>query len=207
MSDSSDISKLGRKKRETFLDKTFNRVLMEIACPILIIAMIGALVFFLIEIFYRGPHSARLGWVLGLFTIASVLVSRISIEAGIDRAVMFGLALATATFVVTVTLVDFDYGNLAILEPVVVLAFISTVMWCANRLTWDCTMIDESRAEGFKKEVLTQIRGGTCRGNLAGAKGSVCLVRQFVDAKHPRPVGVLFCCRCVSNFWIRTMVC
>lgn len=145
MSASSDNSKLGRRKRETFLDKTFNRVLMEIVGPILIIAMVGALVFFLIEIFYRGPHSARLGWVLGLFTIASVLVSRISIEAGIERALMFGSALAVATFIVTLKLVDFEYGNFAFLEPLVVLAFIAVVMWCANRLTWDCTMIDESR--------------------------------------------------------------
>ena len=145
MSVGSDNSKLGRRKRETFLDKTFNRVLMEIVGPALIICMIGALVFFLIDIFYRGPHSARLGWVLGLFTIASVLVSRISIEAGIDRALMFGSALSLATFIVTLRLVDFEYGNLAFLEPVVILAFIAVVMWCANRLTWDCTMIDESR--------------------------------------------------------------
>ena len=145
MSGTPERSKLGRKKRETFLDKTFNRVLMEIVGPILIIAMVGALVFFLIEIFYRGPHSARLGWVLGLFTIASVLVSRISIEAGIERALIFGVALAVATFIVTVRLVDFEYGSFAFLEPLVVIAFITVVMWCANRLTWDCTMIDESR--------------------------------------------------------------
>ena len=145
MSASTDNSKLGRRKRETFLDKTFNRVLMEVVGPILIIAMIGALVFFLIEIFYRGPHSARLGWVLGLFTIASVLVSRISIEAGIERALMFGSMLALATFIVTLRLVDFEYGNFAFLEPLVVICFITIVMWCANRLTWDCTMIDQSR--------------------------------------------------------------
>lgn len=145
MSASSDNSKLGRRKRETFLDKTINRILMEVVGPILIIAMIGALVFFLIEIFYRGPHSARLCWVLGLFTIASVLVSRISIESGFERALMFGFALALATFIVTLKLVDFEYGNLAFLEPLVVIAFITIVMWCANRLTWDCTMIDQSR--------------------------------------------------------------
>lgn len=142
---STENSKLGRQKRETFADKTFNRVLMEVVGPILIILMIGALVFFLIDIFYRGPHSARLGWVLGLFTIAAVLVSRISIDSGIERAALFGFALASATFVVTVTLVDFEYGNLAFLKPVVVVAFIAVVMWCANRLTWDCTMIDDSR--------------------------------------------------------------
>ena len=145
MSASTKNPKLGRRKRETFADKTFNRILMEVVGPILIILMIGALVFFLIDIFYRGPHSARLRWVLGLFTIAAVLVSRISIDSGIERAALFGSALGVATFIVTLTLVDFEYGSFVMLEPVVVIAFIAIVMWCANRLTWDCTMIDESR--------------------------------------------------------------
>jgi len=186
--------KLGRRKRETFADKTFNRVLMEVVGPILIILMIGALVFFLIDIFYRGPHSARLGWVLGLFTIAAVLVSRISIDSGIERAALFGSALAAATFIVTVTLVDFEYGNFAFLEPVVVIAFIVIVMWCANRLTWDCTMIDDSRdvsSIGLTELVRRKI---------------VRVVRQFINSQHTRALGFLFRDRRISDFWIRTMV-
>ncbi len=101
--------------------------------------------FFLIEVFYRGPHGFRLRWVFGLFTFASVLVSRIAIEEGHERASLFGLALAIATLIVTVTLVDFEYGSIAFLEPVVVIVFIAVVMWSTNRLTWDCTVIDDSR--------------------------------------------------------------
>ena len=118
---------------------------MQVVGPLLIILMIGALVYFLIEVFYRGPHAARLGWVFGLFTAAAVLVSRISVEEGMERAALFGFALAGATFVVTLQLVDFEYGAFSILKPVVVLFFIAIVMWSANRLTWDCTVIDESR--------------------------------------------------------------
>ncbi len=158
---------LGRSRRERWSEKTFNRIMMEVVGPILIILMIGSLVFFLIEIFYRGPHAARLGWVLGLFTIAAVLVSRISIEGGAQRALLFGVPLAMATLVVTITLVDFDYGNLAILEPLVVAAFIGIVMWSANRLTWDCTMINESRdvssiglTELVRRKLFAKIKSG-----------------------------------------------
>lgn len=118
---------------------------MEIVGPILIMLMVGSLVFFLIEMFYRGPHALRLGWVLGLFTAASVLVSRISIEEGLDRASFFGFALSAATLYVTVTLIDFEYGALFFLEPVVVALLMAVVMWSSNRLTWDCTVIDASR--------------------------------------------------------------
>ena len=135
----------GLPVRDRLNQKSFNGVLVQIVGPILIMLMIGALVFFLIEVFYRGPHAGRLGWVLGLFTIAAVLVSRISIEEGLERAALFGFALAIATLFVTVSLVDFEYGELFALEPVVTLLFIGIVMWSSNRLTWDCTVIDSSR--------------------------------------------------------------
>ncbi|MFT5303855.1 MAG: hypothetical protein ACI814_004677 [Mariniblastus sp.] len=118
---------------------------MEIVGPVLVMLMVGSLVFFLIEIFYRGPHGLRLGWVLGLFTAASVLVSRISISEGLERAALFGFALSAATIYVTISLVDFEYGALFVLEPVVVIALVAIVMWSSNRLTWDCTVIDGSR--------------------------------------------------------------
>ncbi|MFK7770332.1 MAG: hypothetical protein AB8B55_24185 [Mariniblastus sp.] len=141
----ANAERLPPNNKTRMADKSFNRVLMQVVGPVLIILMIGALVYFLIEVFYRGPHAARLCWVFGLFTSAAVLVSRISVEEGMERAALFGFALAGATFVVTLQLVDFDYGALSVLKPVVVLFFIAIVMWSANRLTWDCTVIDESR--------------------------------------------------------------
>ena len=107
--------------------------------------MVGSLVYLFIEIFYRGPHEGRLRWVFGLFTLATVLVSRIAIEEGLERASLFGLGLGVATLVTAMNLVDFAYGAFAVLEPAVLLLFILVVMWSANRLTWDCTLIDSSR--------------------------------------------------------------
>ena len=119
----------------------FQSLLMKVFGPALIMLMVGSLVFFLIEIMYRGPHAGRLRWVFGLFTFATVLVSRISIEEGKERAGLFGFALAFATFVVSIQLVKFEFG----LAPFLILLFIVVVMWSANRLTWDCTVIGDSR--------------------------------------------------------------
>ena len=117
-------------------NKTLNSWLMQVLGPVLIMGMVGSLVFFFIEILYRGPHTARLCWVLGLFTIASVLVSRVSIQEGFDRATIFGLALAAATFMTSIAIVDFDYG-FKILEPLTLAVLIGMVMWSSSKLTWD----------------------------------------------------------------------
>ena len=124
-------------------DKTLNHVLLQIVGPVLIMLMVSSLVFFLIEVVYRGPHTARLYWVMGLFTFASVLVARISIEEGKERAQLFGFALAIATLIASLQLVEFS--ALPILKPVILIGLIGVVMWTTNKLTWDCTVVDNSR--------------------------------------------------------------
>ena len=120
-------------------------LLLQVANPALIIAMVASLIFFLIEIFYRGPHVFRLNVIMTLFTIATVLISRISIEAGKERAAVFAAGLALATLATTSVIVDFEYENLAMLEPVVIIFLIATVMWVSNRLVWDCTLLGRKR--------------------------------------------------------------
>ncbi len=126
-------------------DRTINQILLQVIGPMLIACMVGSLVFFFIEVLYRGPHTARLYWVMGLFSIAAVLVSRISIDEGRERAQLFGLALGIATFVASLGLVEFNYAGLKIVGPIVVLALISIVMWTSAKLAWDCTVVDRSR--------------------------------------------------------------
>ncbi len=54
--------------------------------PALIMALVGSLVFFLIEVMYVGEYQARLMYVFALFVFAAVLVARISIESGSEYA-------------------------------------------------------------------------------------------------------------------------
>ncbi len=42
------------------LDKTLVDYLVIAISPVLIMTLVGSLVFFLLEVFYRGEHSARL---------------------------------------------------------------------------------------------------------------------------------------------------
>ena len=79
------------------LDKTLADYLVIAVSPVLIMAMVGSLVFFLVEIFYQGHYEDRLQFVLGAFVLAAVLIGRISIELGSERAAMYAMPLALVT--------------------------------------------------------------------------------------------------------------
>lgn len=116
--------------------------------PFLIMVMIGSLMFFLIEISYEGEYAGRLRWTVFWFVLASVLISRISIEQGATQAGVYGLALAVATGLMLSRFVNFVLG---------VWCFLALIWWCASKLTWDCTLIqDEEDASG---EGLIQVAG------------------------------------------------
>ena len=102
--------------------------------PVLIMLLVGSLSFFLIQVFYRGEAVESVRWVAFWFVMAVVLVSRIGIEQGAAHAAVYGLALAGATWIYLVQI-----------HPAYLLGAIllGTVWWCAHKLTWDCTLIDD----------------------------------------------------------------
>ena len=119
-------------------------LIAQVAGPILIMCLVGSLLFFFIEVFYHGGYNTRVLWIFGLFVFAAVLVSRISIELGKERAYLYGLALGAAIFFVTSALFKFE-GPFASLSPLINLTLICLVWWSAAKLTWDCTLVDDSR--------------------------------------------------------------
>jgi hypothetical protein len=102
--------------------------------PMLIMLLVGSLSFFLIQVFYRGEAVGSVRWVVFWFVMAVVLVSRIGIEQGTSQAAGYGLALAGATWIYLVQI------HPAYLVGIILLG---TVWWCAHKLTWDCTVIDD----------------------------------------------------------------
>ncbi len=116
--------------------------------PVLIMLLVGSLVFFLLELTYSGQWENRLRWILFWFVFASVLIGRIAIEQGSAYAAGFSLALAGATAVVIMRFVD---------GAIVALGLLGVVWWCTNKLTWDCTLIDDS--EDASGEGLLQAAG------------------------------------------------
>jgi type II secretory pathway pseudopilin PulG len=114
--------------------KTLADYLVISISPVLIMLLVGSLSFFLIEVFFRGEAIGSVRWVMFWFVMAVVLVSRIGIEGGPGQAAVYGIALAVATWLYLVRI-----------HPAFILGalLLALVWWCAHKLTWDCTLIDE----------------------------------------------------------------
>ena len=130
----------------TRYDKTLADYLVIAISPALIMTLVGSLVYFLLEIFYQGNFTGRLHYILTLFIFAAVLIGRISIEEGRERAALFALPLAVATLVALTKFVAYQGSLLGQFSFFVNCGLIALIWWCADRLTWDCTMIDEEES-------------------------------------------------------------
>jgi hypothetical protein len=109
--------------------------------PALVMALVGSLVFFLIEVLYVGDYSARLNYVFALFVFATVLIARIAIEMGSERAAMFSLPLGLLMFVALGRFVE----HAGAFGWLINLGLLAGVWWSSHKLTWDCTVIDDNQ--------------------------------------------------------------
>ncbi len=125
--------------------------------PALIMALVGSLVFFLLGVFYQGEFQARLYWVMACFVFAAVLIGRISIEEGLERAMPFGAALAILVAIATSRVMEFRGGWIDQFSWLINWSLIALIWWSAHRLTWDCTVIDDD--EDSSGEGLLQVAG------------------------------------------------
>ena len=117
--------------------------------PILIMLMVGSLVFFLIEVVYAGRYEGRLLYTFFFFVAGSVLIARIAIQQGHQRAMIYGLGLGGACFAAMIAFVEYPNGWLKVLGPVLNLVLMGIVWWSANKLTWDCThLAEDAQASG-----------------------------------------------------------
>lgn len=122
--------------------------------PALIIAMVGSLVFFLLEVFYQGQYEGRMQWILFFFVFGAVLIARISMETAIaERAPLYGLALGAVVWLGLLRFATFPEGSrMADFAWLINIFLIAVIWWSVHRLTWDCTYIDddvEASGEGL----------------------------------------------------------
>src|SRR5262249_26676510 len=95
--------------------------------PVLIMALVGSLVFFLLKVLYEGPYESRLQWILFWFVFGAVLIARISMHPAIaDRAGLYGLILAVAIGIALYAFVRFS-GSLAALGWAISLAVMALI--------------------------------------------------------------------------------
>ena len=113
--------------------------------PVLIMALVGSLVYFLLEVFYFGDFLDRLRWILFFYVFAIVLIARISMHDEISpRAILYGLVVGGLTLLALQLYVEYPAdlpgGSYSWL---INLGLIALSWWCAHKLTWDCTFIDD----------------------------------------------------------------
>jgi hypothetical protein len=113
--------------------------------PALIMVLIGSLIYFLLELAYQGHYPARLHYCLTLFIFAAVLVARISMEEGWEHAAPFGVALAVVVALALNRFVDYRGSEIAAVGWIINYSMMGITWWCAQRLTWDCTLVDDSQ--------------------------------------------------------------
>ena len=110
--------------------------------PIFIIGMIGSLVYFVITVCYQGSYTERLMWILGLYTVAAVLIARIAIEQSRQLAFTYMFVLAAATLVVTPQFFVVS-GAMAVYSFPILVFLLVMVAVLADRITFDCTSMNE----------------------------------------------------------------
>jgi hypothetical protein len=130
---------MARRSPETLAD-----YLVVAISPALIMLLVGSLVFFLIEVFYQGQYETRLLFVMAMFVMAIVCVARISMEEGAGKAALFGFPLAVVTALALARFVKVE-GPLAAFGPLVNWGLMALIWWSAHKLTWDCTLIDDTQ--------------------------------------------------------------
>jgi len=108
----------------------------------LIIGMVGSLVFFLIIAFYRGQYDARLMYIFGLYTAATVLIARIAIDSGRAYATAFSVPLAIVSILAIMRFVSVG-SALGPISWLINVALLAIAWYLADRITFDCTLISE----------------------------------------------------------------
>jgi Domain of unknown function (DUF4129) len=116
--------------------------LLAAIAPVFIIGMIGSLVYFIIIVCYEGPFTARLMWILGLYTVAAVLIARIAIEQSRQLAFTYMFALGAATLLVAPRFMTIS-GPMAVFSVPILMGLLVLVAVLADRITFDCTSMNE----------------------------------------------------------------
>jgi hypothetical protein len=164
--------------------------------PTLIMALVGSLVYFLLEIAYVGQFYGSLRWVLFFFVFGAVLVSRISMEADTaDRAPLYGLVLGALMWFALQRYVEYPPDS-AVGEWgwAINLGLIVLIWWSAHRLTKDCTLIDDS-VDASGAGLLEM--AGLEKGNGPGASAAGDAEQKETKTKKRKPA------RGLAGWWQR----
>ncbi len=133
--------------------------------PALVMFMVGSLLWFLTIVFYQGDYGWRLLLVHAMFIMGCVSVTRLSMEEGAAYASLFALPLALVVAVAYVSFVKVE-GALAPVSPLINLLLEGIIWFSAHKLTWDCTLIDDTQ-DSSKQGLLQAMGWDRAQGEIA----------------------------------------
>ncbi len=160
--------------------------------PILIMAMVGSLVYFLLEVLYAGKYEFRLQWILFCFVFGIVLVARMSMRDDLSAPWgLYGLVLGFVVWFAICRFVQFDPDTLlAPFSWAINAGLMGIVWWSAHQLTWDCTYIDDQvDASGVGLMQAAGIEDGESKGR-AGSGRSPSDQRIEEGRADPQSTGI-----------------
>ena len=178
-----------RSQPSNRLSATAFDVVTAALSPALIIGMIASLIFFLVIAFYEGQYDVRLIVLLGLFTVAIVLIARIAIESGRMHANAFAVPLAIAAALAMMRFVTVS-GPLAPIGWLINIGLLALAWYLADRITFDCTLLEEDR-EGVQGGLL-QTLGAAQRVAQEARESGKGATEALKRAKHNPGVWVLY---------------
>lgn len=111
-------------------------------CPALIILLLSSLVSFLILCAYQGSYTGRVIYIWFMFILGAVYIARLSIEESRQYAFGYAAILGIATFFVLSRFQTVS-GTAASFAPFITAGLIAIVWFLADRITYDCTLIDD----------------------------------------------------------------
>ena len=131
--------------------------------PALIMGLIGALIFFLIDLCYAGQYSGQMQWVMFFYVFGVVLTARMSMLLSLGRSLIYAGILGAATLMALQTYVEFPPLVPHQLHFVISVFLIVLCTWCAYMLVRDCTAL-EDRADAARGALHRSAHGAATRG-------------------------------------------
>ncbi|MEZ6105355.1 MAG: hypothetical protein R3B96_04410 [Pirellulaceae bacterium] len=157
-------------------------IILEIVAPALVMLTVGSFTFFLVTVFHDGELMGRIIAILGFYTFATVLITRLTIQDDAPLVPFYSIVLG---LLVLIGLQRFAAitGPLAPLSLLVHVAFMAFTWFFAHKLTKESTFVDLSQ-DVTAKGLLDNIGGSLKKLSLPFQREVE--AREVLPDKQPR---------------------
>lgn len=156
--DFSTLKKATFIQQDAIVPRTMTDYLLDICIPVLIFALVGSVIFFLLDVryVYTAKHDFYLRFVALFFLVGVVALNRLIAREGHAESIFYMIGLAGAMGLYTLaTTGTFEMGSVAknfmndspVAATFFNMALVCFIWWVTNRLTHECC-VDENKSAG-----------------------------------------------------------